>query len=96
MNDFMTIADLKKIIANLPDGMLIVIPVPYEGDVNDIDVFVKVSTAGVLESERDCEHREVFCINGASCDMDIADQVRDSFEFVTVKEVLYGKVNCDE
>ena len=89
--DFMTVADLKSIVGDLPDEMLIVIPVVDEEDVNHIYGFRKVRTAGILECNYECEEEsKVFCINGAANGMGIADQIRFSGKDVDTVTVLYG------
>lgn len=87
--DFMTIGELKEIIKDLDDEMLMVIPVVDEEDVNHIYGFRKVRTAGILHCEAE-EHSEVLCLNGATGEKDIADQVYFSGRDVDVVDVLYG------
>ena len=87
--DYMNVADLKAILETLPGEMKIVIPVVDEDDVNRIFGFRMVRTAGILFCETE-EHSEVLCLNGATKDKDIADQVAESGKDVDVKEVLYG------
>lgn len=60
-----------------------------EDNVNHIFGFRKVRTAGILGCESEQE-KEVFCLNGAMEDQDIADQVYFSGRDVDVVEVLYG------
>lgn len=48
----MRIRDLKKIINELPDDMVVVVPVIDEGDVNCICGFRKVRTAGIERDKR--------------------------------------------
>ena len=91
-NDFMRVGELKEILKNLPDDMLIVIPVVDEDNVNSIYGFRKVRTAGILTCEYECEdEREVFCLNGTMDGMDLADQVYFSGRDVDVTKVLYGE-----
>ena len=91
MTKNMRIKDLKNIIADLPDDMLVIIPVVNEDNVNDILGFRIARTAGVLtcSGEKD---REAFCINGAEPIRiyDIADQVYYSGKDVGVERVLFG------
>ena len=91
MTKNMRIKDLKNIISELPDEMLVIIPVVNEDNVNDILGFRIVRTAGVLtcSGEKD---REAFCINGAepTRTYDIADQVYSSGKDVGVERVLFG------
>lgn len=86
----MQVRDLKEIIRNLPDDMIIIFPVIGEDDVNKIFGFRKVRTAGILECSSE-EDREALCLNGACDGQDIADQVYFSGKDVGVKEVLYGE-----
>ena len=93
--DFMRISDLKTILSDLPDEMLVVIPVVDENDVNRIFAFRKVRTAGILGCETEIE-KEVLCLNGAADRQDIADQIHFSGQDVDVLNVLYGKSRYDE
>lgn len=88
--DFMTIKDLKDIVADLPDDMNIVIPVVDEDDVNKIFGFRLARTAGILTCEGE-ERSKVLCINGAADDNDIADQVYYSGKDVGIVKILYGR-----
>lgn len=91
MSKYLSVKDLRTILEELPDSMFVVIPVVEEDNVNHILGFRKVATAGVLESEFEAEdERKVLCINGASDDQDIADQVHFSGRDVSVTTVLYG------
>lgn len=93
--DFMRIKDLKEILNELPDEMLVVIPVVDEDDVNHIYGFRKVRTAGILKDEwQSEEEREVLCLNGAADGKDIVDQVAN--RDVEVSKVLYGRFDHDE
>lgn len=87
----MNVKDLKNILKELPDDMLIVIPVVDELDVNNIISFRKARTAGVLRCETE-EHSEVLCLNGSSDAMDISDQINSRGGNVTLTKVLYGKI----
>lgn len=90
MNDNMTIRELKAIINDLDDDMIVVIPVTSIDDADDIRGFRKVRTAGILVCEQEIDS-EAFCINAATENYDIADQMRFVDTNVSVKEVLYGK-----
>lgn len=93
----MKIKDLKDIINNLPDDMVVIIPVIDEEDANHIYGFRKVRTAGVLIDEyADNSEKEVLCLNAAANDQDIADQVHFSGRDVSVKEILFGTSKYDE
>ena len=88
--DYMKVKDLKEILNDLPDEMLIVIPVVDEDNVNRIFGWRKVRTAGILRDEYECEQeKEVFCLNSATDGQDLADQVYFSGKDDDV-EVLYG------
>lgn len=93
--DFMRISDLKTVLRDLPDEMLVVIPVVDEDDVNRIFGFRKVRTAGILGCQTESE-QEVLCLNGAADGQDIADQIHFSGKDVDVLNVLYGKSRYDE
>ena len=87
----MKVKDLKRILNQIPDDMVIVVPVIDEYDANKIFGFRYMRTAGVLicEGEKD---REVLCLSAAADDQDIADQVHFSGKSndIGVKEVLFG------
>lgn len=89
-HDFMRVSNLKNIICDLPDDMLVVIPVVNEDDVNLIFGFRKVRTAGIIGCQTESE-KEVFCLNGATDGKDIADQIHFSDKDVDVVKILYGK-----
>ena len=93
--DFMRVSNLKNIICDLPDEMLVVIPVVNEDDVNLIFGFRKVRTAGILGCLTESE-KEVLCLNGAADGKDIADQIHFSDKDVDVLKILYGKHADDE
>lgn len=84
----MKVSDLKKIIANLPDDMPVVIPVIDENDCNRLFGFRYVRTSGILSCE-DEEDKTVLCLNAAN-NQDIADQVHFSGRDCTVEKILYG------
>lgn len=89
MND-MRIKDLKQLIEHLPDDMLVIIPVIDEESVDRIYAFRKVRTAGILESDTE-QDREALCLNAATSDYDIADQVHFYGGDVDAVRVLFGK-----
>lgn len=93
--DFMRIGDLRTMIRDLPDEMVIVIPVIDKNDVNQISCFRKVRTAGILGCQWASE-KKVLCFNGAADGQDIADQIHFSCKDVDVLNVLYGKSRYDE
>lgn len=91
----MRIKDLKKIIKNLPDDMVIVIPVINELNSNDILGFRLVRTAGVLEDKNEKESK-VFCLSSSADNYDLADQIHFSGRDVSVLDVNFGKSKFDK
>lgn len=85
----MRIKDLKNMINELPDEMIVVIPVIDEKDANHIYGFRKVRTAGILVCDGE-DDREALCLNAAADEQDIADQVHFSGKDVSVKDILFG------
>ena len=85
----MRIKDLKDIINNLSDDLLVIIPVIDEDNANKIMGFRKVRTAGLLSCEGE-DDREAICLNAAADGQDIADQVYFSGKDVSVEEILFG------
>lgn len=85
----MRIKDLKNMINELPDEMIVVIPVIDEEDANHIYGFRKVRTAGILVCDGE-DDREALCLNAAADEQDIADQVHFSGKDVSVKDILFG------
>ena len=85
---YMRVKDLKKIISDLPDDMIVVVPVIDEYNVNKIYRFKKARTAGILTCDHELE-REALCINSADDGYDIFYQVISSLKDVTVHSVLY-------
>ena len=60
----MTVADLKRILEDLPDDMLVVIPDRVDENYNILTCCVAVGTAGVLSSPY--EATKVLCLNAMS------------------------------
>ena len=88
---YMRVKDLKKIISDLPDDMIVVVPVIDEYNINKIYRFKKARTAGILTCDHEFE-REASCINSADDGCDIFYQVISSpkeVTDVTVRSVLY-------
>lgn len=85
----MYIKDLKNIINELPDDMLVIMPVVAEEKVNHILGFRKVRTAGILVCDGE-EERKALCLNGSADGQDIADQVHFSGKDVDTTKVLFG------
>ena len=90
----MTIAELKRLISDLPVNMPVIIPVIDEDDCNRIFGFRFVRTAGLLSSEGE-ECRTVLCLNAAD-EEDIADQVHFSGKDVSVEKILFGQSKYDQ
>lgn len=78
-NIYMTVADLKRILEDLPDNMPIVIPARVDENYNILTNCVAVGTAGVLSSPY--EATRVLCLNAIASNADtIADQINDTME----------------
>lgn len=88
----MYVKDLKKILSELPDDMLIIIPVIDEENANHIHGFRHVRTVGVLSSYGE---DDTCCLNSAADGQDIADQVHFSGRDVGVKSILFGVSKYD-
>lgn len=75
----MTVADLKRILEDLPDDMLVVIPDRVDENYNILTCCVAVGTAGVLSSPY--EATRVLCLNAIASRADaIAGQINDTIE----------------
>lgn len=85
----LTISELKKMVANLPDDIPVVIPVIDENNCNRIFGFRFVRTAGMLFCQ-DEEFQKVLCLNAAADEMNISEQVFISGRDVDDVEVLFG------
>ena len=90
----MTIAELKRLISDLPDNMPVIIPVIDEDDCNRLFGFRFVRTAGILSCDGE-EYRTVLCFNAAN-DQDIDDQVYFSGKDASVEKVLFGQSTYDQ
>lgn len=78
-NVCMTVADLKRILEDLPDNMPVVIPARVDENYNILTNCVAVGTAGVLSSPY--EATRVFCLNAIANRADtIAGQINDTME----------------
>lgn len=64
MSKDMRVKDLKNIINQLPDDMLVVMPVIDENNANHIYGFRRVRTAGVLTCNGE-EDRNALCLNSS-------------------------------
>lgn len=79
----MTVADLKRILEDLPDDMPVVIPARVDEDYNILTNCVAVGTAGVLSSPY--EATKVLCLNAIASRADtIAGQINDTMECESV------------
>lgn len=75
----MTVADLKRILEDLPDDMLVAIPDRVDENYNILTCCVAVGTAGVLSSPY--EATRVLCLNAIASRADtIAGQINDTIE----------------
>ena len=78
-NVCMTVADLKRILEDLPDDMTVVIPDRVDENYNILTCCVAVGTAGVLSSQY--EATRVLCLNATASRADtIAGQINDTME----------------
>lgn len=78
-NIYMTVADLKRILKDLPDDMPVVIPARVDENYNILTNCVAVGTAGVLSSPY--EATKVLCLNAIASRVDtIAGQINDTIE----------------
>lgn len=80
----MTIAELKRIISDLPDNMPIIIP----DDSVRIFGFCFVRVASILSSDVE-KYRTALCLNTAT-DEDITDQSYFSGRNANVEKILFG------
>lgn len=82
---YMTVADLKRILENLPDDMFVVIPNNPDENYHIVSNCVFVGTAGILSSKY--EPTKVLCLNAIANRADtIAGQIDDTME---CEEVLF-------
>ena len=78
-NVCMTVADLKRILEDLPDDMPVVIPARVDENYNILTNCVAVGTAGVLSSPY--ETTKVLCLNATASRADtIEGQSNDTME----------------
>lgn len=80
----MTVAELKRLISDLPDNMPVIIP----DDCVRTFGFRFVRTASILSYD-DSEHRTALCLNTAT-DEDITDQSYFSGRNANVEKILFG------
>lgn len=69
----MTIKNLKECIEDLPDDMLVIMPIVEKNDSNVIFSFRIARTAGILSSEY--ESKPAFCLNSSRDGLDIETQL---------------------
>lgn len=88
----LTVKDLKNTINDLPDDMILVIPVIDEDDSNIIHGFRIARTAAILKCESE-NPDTVLCINTADTsikNIDITEQIKKSnVDSVEVVNVLF-------
>ena len=78
-NVCMTVADLKRILEDLPADMPVVIPARVDENYNILTNCVAVGTAGILSSPY--EATKVLCLNAIASRADtIAGQINDTME----------------
>lgn len=86
----MTIAELKRVISDLPDNMPVIIP----DDCVRTFGFRFVRTASILSYD-DSEYRTALCLNTAT-DQDITDQSYFSGRDANVEKILFGPSKYDQ
>lgn len=86
----MTIAELKRLISDLPDNMPIIIP----DDCVRTFGFRFVRTASILSYDNS-EYRTALCLNTAT-DQDITDQSYFSGRDANVEKILFGPSKYDQ
>lgn len=86
----MTIADLKRLISDLPNNMPIIIP----DDCVRTFGFRFVRTASILSYD-DSEYRTALCLNTAT-DQDITDQSYFSGKDANIEKILFSPSKYDQ
>lgn len=86
----MTIAELKRLMSDLPDNMPIIIP----DDCVRTFGFRFVRTASILSYDNS-EYRTALCLNTAT-DQDITDQSYFSGRDANVEKILFGPSKYDQ
>lgn len=86
----MTIAELKRLISDLPDNMPIIIP----DDCVRTFGFRFVRTASILSYDNS-EYRTALCLNTAT-NQDITDQSYFSGRDANVEKILFGPSKYDQ
>ena len=90
MKTNMTVKELKDILKDLPDDMVVIIPATNEkidNDYNHIDCFMHVRIAGILENR--WEEKPALCFNTSEDGMDISSQLKYSGLSTVCKKVLF-------
>lgn len=84
----MNIGQLKAILKDLPDDMLVVIPtMSYKENHYYIDNGCNiVKTAGILVSDEEADGR-VLCLNTSESGQDIMSQIKDPF--ITCEKIVF-------
>ena len=86
----MTVKDLKEILNECPDDMLVIIPVIDIDDSNDIQAFRYVTTVGILYDDYMPKiEQRVICLNSSEDGAVIVNQIRS--RDVVCERVLYPK-----
>lgn len=86
----MTVAELKRVISDLPDNMPIIIP----DDCVRTFGFRFVRTASILSYDNS-EYRTALCLNTAT-NQDITDQSYFSGRDANVEKILFGPSKYDQ
>nr|DAN98642.1 MAG TPA: hypothetical protein [Caudoviricetes sp.] len=86
----MTIAELKKLISDLPDNMPVIIP----DDCVRTFGFRFVRIASILSYD-DREYRTALCLNTAT-DQDVTDQSYFSGRDANIEKILFGQSKYDQ
>lgn len=84
----MTIGQLKVILKDLPDDMLVVIPNRADKE-NNYHITCGcniVKTAGILVSDEEADGR-VLCLNTSESGQDIMSQIKDPY--ITCEKILF-------
>ena len=86
----MTIAELKRLISDLPDNMPVIIP----DDCVRTFGFRFVRIASILSYD-DREYRTALCLNTAT-DQDVTDQSYFSGRDANIEKILFGQSKYDQ
>lgn len=83
----LTVGDLRDRIKDLPDDMLVIIPVSSAEDANYIESFIHARTLGIVSNKY--EEKPALCINTAENGADINIQLKLNKLFTTCDKVLF-------